>query len=243
MTSKERRPSKQDPSRAARSGDYEYKKRFYQSSEVADDYDFHRFSTNDRARRNARKWQTILKGLDKTTRVRRVLDMPCGTGRFTGHLAREGYHVVGCDISVPMMNKAQDAVEGTQGILGFAQGDAERLPFADRSFDCVISIRFLFHIDPVTRVRILREMGRVSRRWVIVDYRHRHSYRYFMWRLRWMLGLTSEKLRRVSRQDVEHEMRTAGLAVKHVIPVTRIFSDKWIVVGEAPSPASLRRRR
>lgn len=241
MSSAERRPSKTDPSRAARSGSYEYKKRFYQSDEVADDYDFHRFSTNDRARRNARKWQTIVKALGKTRKVRRILDMPCGTGRFTGHLAREGYRVVGCDISVPMLRKAQLAVEGTKGIRGFAQGDAERLPFRDRSFDCVISIRFLFHIDPRTRVRILREMGRVSRRWVIIDYRHRYSYRYCMWRLRRALGLTSEKLRRVTRRQMEHELRNAGLTLRHIIPVTRVFSDKWVVVAEAPSPSALRR--
>jgi SAM-dependent methyltransferase len=227
-----RKPSKTDVSRPGRAGDYAFKKQFYRDGAVALDYDFHRFGTGRRARRNARKWRTILAALERTSRVETILDLPCGTGRFTGHLAERGYQVVGSDISIEMMRLARDKTAAAAGVRGYLQADAEALPFRADSVDCVLCIRFLFHVDPATRVRMLREMSRVSRRWLIVDYRHRYSGRYVLWRLRKALGLTKTELPRVSRKQMEQEFRDAGLAVAEVVPVVRFFSDKWIVVGE-----------
>jgi ubiquinone/menaquinone biosynthesis C-methylase UbiE len=228
----ERRPGPADVSRADRAGSYGYKRRFYQSREVAADYDFHRFSSPRRARRNLRKWRTILRALAETEGVRSVLDLPCGTGRFTGPLAERGFTVVGCDISHEMMQAARTRAAGTEGLIGWVRADAERLPYADGSFDCVISIRFLFHVDPETRVRMLREMGRVSRRWLILDWRHKYSWHYALWRARRLLRLTRTPFPRVSRVQMEREYRAAGLRIRRVFPVARIFSDKWIVLGE-----------
>jgi cyclopropane fatty-acyl-phospholipid synthase-like methyltransferase len=84
-----RQPSRDDPSKPKQHG-YEYKKQFYQSSEVAADYDEHRFRTPKRMRRNARKWAAIQQALALTSGVKTIVDLPCGTGRFTGHLARAG---------------------------------------------------------------------------------------------------------------------------------------------------------
>ncbi len=236
MTIKGRRPSKDDPSRAQRDREYDYKKRFYRSAQVAEDYDFHRWGTKERARRNARKWATILRGLSYTERVQTILDLPCGTGRFTGPLSGRGYEVVGSDISREMMGQAAARSEGIDRIWGYVQADAEGLPFPDGAFDCVMSIRFLFHIDPETRVEILREMARVSRRWLILDYRHRYNYRYAMWTLKTFLGLRTTPLKRVSLEELRSECSRAGLSIKKIIPVVRIFSDKWIVVCEAVTP-------
>ena len=99
------KPSRDDPSKPKAHG-YAYKKQFYQSSEVAQDYDEHRFRTPKRQRRNARKWNAIQKALALTDGVKTIVDLPCGTGRFTGHLARAGYEVVGSDISIEMMQQA-----------------------------------------------------------------------------------------------------------------------------------------
>lgn len=227
-----RKPSKTDVSRPGRAGDYAFKKQFYRDGAVALDYDFHRFGTGRRARRNARKWRTILAALELTSRVETILDLPCGTGRFTGHLAERGYEVVGSDISIEMMRVARDKTAAAASVRGYLQADAEALPLRTDSVDCVLCIRFLFHVDPATRVRMLREMSRVSRRWLIVDYRHRYSSRYVLWRLRKALGLTKTELPRVGREQMEQEFRDAGLAVAEIIPVVRFFSDKWIVVGE-----------
>jgi SAM-dependent methyltransferase len=211
---------------------YAYKKGFYRNAEVASHYDQERFSGHLRQKRNLRKWRTIAMALDELgSDVRRVADLPCGTGRFTGSLARRGLEVVGADISREMMAEAIAATAGQERITGFVQADAEHLPFRDDDLDCVVSIRFMFHVDPLTRVAILRELGRVAR-FQIVDYRHRYSYRYARWRARRRLGLTSRNLERVSREGLELEFRDAGLRVRRILPIARVFSDKWIVIGE-----------
>lgn len=227
-----RKPSKRDVSRPLRSGDYGYKRQFYRSSEVADDYDFHRWGSRARAKRNSKKWRAILTALESTEGVRSVLDLPCGTGRFTGDLAGLGYSVVGSDISREMMGVARRRLAEVAGISGYMQADAERLALADGAVDCVISIRFLFHADSAARVRMVREMARVSRRWLILDYRHKYSYRYVSWRFRRALGLTDKPFDRVSRSGLERECQDAGVDVRRVIAVTRVFSDKWVVVCE-----------
>jgi hypothetical protein len=91
----------------------------------------------------------------------------------------------------------------------------------------------MMHVDPATRVRMLREFRRVSRRWVIVDYRHKYTFRYVLTHTFGKLGLGRTPLSRVSRQDLEQEFRDAGFAVRSVIRVSApLLSDKWVVLAE-----------
>ena len=225
------KPSRDDPSKPKEHG-YAYKKQFYQSSEVAADYDEHRFRTPRRIRRNERKWNAIRKALALAEGVKTVIDLPCGTGRFTGHLARAGYQVVGSDISLEMMQQSAKLLS-QDNIAGYVRADAEALPFRAKSADCVMSIRFLFHVDPQTRRRMLREFGRVSRRWIIADYRHKYSFRYGVWKLTRALRLTRRPFERVSVKSMKSEFEDAGLRVVKIVAVRRWLSDKWVVLAES----------
>ena len=228
-----KKPSRDDVSKP-KVEEYSYKKEFYRDAEVAADYDQHRFTTHRRLRRNVRKWRAIRRALEEAGDVGSVLDLPCGTGRFTGDLARAGLEVAGGDISLQMMRKAAMSPQVEDpGITGYVQADAEELPFRDRALDCVVSIRFMFHVDPITRRRILREMGRISRRWLIIDYRHKYSARWVSWRIRHVLGFLDKVPERVSRGDLQSEFHDAGLTIRHIFPVRRWLSDKWIVLAEA----------
>ena len=215
-----KRPGKSDPSRPKEDG-YDYKRDFYRSSQVADDYDFHRFSTPERQKRNARKWAAIEKALSLTSGVRTILDLPCGTGRFTGALARSGYEIVGSDISMEMLGKAASIPDGRQAnIRGYVQANAEHLPLRNDSLDCVVCIRFMMHVDPEHRVNMLREFARVSRRWVIVDYRHKYTFRYLLTHSFGRLGLGRTPLSRVSTAELHEEFRRGGLAIREIVRVS-----------------------
>jgi SAM-dependent methyltransferase len=73
----------------------------------------------------------------------RVLDLGCGAGTDSlvaaQMVAPEG-HVVGIDMTREMLDKARRAA-GEMGVenIEFVEGEAEQLPFADASFDVVIS--------------------------------------------------------------------------------------------------------
>jgi hypothetical protein len=120
-----------------------------------------------------------------------------------------------------------------QNIAGYVRADAEALPFKSKSTDCLMSIRFLFHVDPDTRRRMLREFGRVSRRWIIADYRHKYSFRYGTWKLSRALGLTRRPFERVSVKSMKSEFEDAGLRVVKIFAVRRWLSDKWVVLAES----------
>jgi ubiquinone/menaquinone biosynthesis C-methylase UbiE len=67
------------------------------------------------------------------------------------------------------------------GVLA-VQCDALQLPFADNSFDFVISSLFLHHLDDQQALDLVKEMGRVARkRFFIIDL-HRHPAAYYLYK-------------------------------------------------------------
>jgi SAM-dependent methyltransferase len=88
-------------------------------------------------------------GLDpETVRGKLVLDAGTGTGRFAQVLRRWGARVIGADLSLAV-EAAQRNVGGTGDAL-IVQADIARLPFAEATFDFIVSIGVLHH-TPDTR--------------------------------------------------------------------------------------------
>lgn len=69
-----------------------------------------------------------------------VLDVACGTGNLSIPLARGGAIVTGVDIAPNLLVQARErsAAEGLTAT--FDEGDAEQLPYADASFDVVVTM-------------------------------------------------------------------------------------------------------
>jgi len=93
----------------------------------------------------------------------RVLDMCCGTGIVTAAAARRGASITGLDFSAAMLVEARRR----QLHLRFDEGDAEALPYADASFDAVVSNFGVHHVPrPENAVRealrVLRPGGRFA---------------------------------------------------------------------------------
>jgi ubiquinone/menaquinone biosynthesis C-methylase UbiE len=91
-----------------------------------------------------------------------TLDVACGTGFLTRHLRGA---VTGLDQSRRMLDVAGVSAPRATFVLG----DAFALPFADDSFDRVVSGHFYGHLDATQRVTFLREVRRVASELVIVD--------------------------------------------------------------------------
>jgi ubiquinone/menaquinone biosynthesis C-methylase UbiE len=85
-----------------------------------------------------------------------VLEVGVGTGVVALGLGELGYHVVGVDLSLPMLETAKRRI-GPR----VAQADARRLPLADGSFDQAYSVWVLHVVGDVAAV--LGEVGRILR--------------------------------------------------------------------------------
>jgi ubiquinone/menaquinone biosynthesis C-methylase UbiE len=206
---------------------WESKQALYQRPEVVSGYDRRRFAT-DRA--TLRKWRVIRGMLARCGDVSTVLDVPCGTGRFTGRLAAHGLRVVAADLSLPMLAEAR---ERHGAPLDAVRCDAVRLPFADGAVDMVLCIRFLMHVPDHLTVPVLQELARVSRRWVLIDVRHLYAAGYWWKRLRRRLGLRVKlPPRRYTRSALAADLKEAGLTVWRQHWVTPGFSEKLLLLCE-----------
>jgi SAM-dependent methyltransferase len=110
--------------------------------------------------------QRITLDLLKTIGARRVLDVGGGHGQLTGPLVRAGYDVTvhgSADICRKRIAPLVDA-----GKCQFVTSSFLALPFPDRSFDAVVSVRLIMHTDQWPR--LIAEMCRVARHAVLVDY-------------------------------------------------------------------------
>ena len=91
-----------------------------------------------------------------------IVDVGCGTGRFTGPLAEKfGARVIGIDPSDRMLAEARRKVECSVASIEFMQAPAERLPLEDNCADLVFMSMMLHHLDD--RAQAARECRRVLR--------------------------------------------------------------------------------
>lgn len=74
----------------------------------------------------------------------KVLDVGCGAGRYYPHLLRNNPNVTyhGLDFSPGMLQKHPAS-------SGLVLGDAQRLPYADNSFDVVMANHMLYHVQDI----------------------------------------------------------------------------------------------
>jgi ubiquinone/menaquinone biosynthesis C-methylase UbiE len=89
---------------------------------------------------------------------KRVLDVACGVGYGTAHLAEQAKHVVGVDIDQIAIDYANSRYRSSDNVEFFCE-DAGQLHFDDATFDAVCSFETIEHVPDVNR--FLGEVRRV----------------------------------------------------------------------------------
>ena len=181
---------------------------WYQADDVAAEYDDKRFSRGGQLI-DRREKEAVLDAL-APIEDRRVLEIACGTGRFTVVMADRGADVVGLDISNAMLQQGREKARraGVSDHLEFLRGDAARLPFPDDHFDTVVAMRF-FHLadDPDS---FLGEMRRVASEQIVFDTFNRFSTRSIY---NWALPMGS---RLYSKSEVSVLLAKNDLTLRNV---------------------------
>jgi SAM-dependent methyltransferase len=131
----------------------------------AREYDDWYLGQGNFADRDRPGWEEEMRGLVDllaSLQAGRVLDAACGTGFLTRHLRGE---VTGIDQSAEMIEIARQRCPHA----AFVVGDALRPPFAEGSFDLVLTAHFYGHLREPDRQCFLVEARRVARALVVVD--------------------------------------------------------------------------
>ena len=95
-----------------------------------------------------------------------VLDVGGGHGQLAVPLARDGWNVTVLGSDESCRHRVRSVVDA--GACRFVVGNVIALPFPDKSFDVVLCFRLLTHCERWPE--LVRELCRVARRAVIVDY-------------------------------------------------------------------------
>lgn len=179
-----------------------------------------------------RLWKRALMDWATPRASHHLLDLAGGTGDIAGlWRARGGGPVTVCDINAEMIRvgRARSAAAGGDPAIGWSVGDAESLPFDDRTFD---RVTIAFGLRNVTRIdlalaemrRVLRpggrmlclEFSRITQPWLDSAY-DTYSFRVLPWlgekvaRDREAYVYLAESIRRFpDQQDLAERMRAAG---------------------------------
>ena len=120
------------------------------------------------------RWRAVARDIISHFSLRpgmRVLDVGCGKGFLVKDLMLEcpGLEAFGLDVSLYALMRCEGDVVGRLHL-----GSAEKLPFPDGSFDCVLSLNTIHNLPRPRAVRAMREIRRLSgdRAFVQVDSYH-----------------------------------------------------------------------
>jgi ubiquinone/menaquinone biosynthesis C-methylase UbiE len=156
----------------------------------------------------------------------RVLDVGCGTGRLVAALAERGVDVAGVDSSAGMLAVARRKLP--QG--RFVQAPAERLPFADGTFDRVVFGLVVHLVDRRAAFaearRVLSQDGAVA----IVTFDRSHFGGYYLQRYFPSIRTIDER-RFPDEETLRGELAEAGFARTRVVPLRQEASvDRDVVL-------------
>lgn len=104
--------------------------------------------------------------------IHKVLDVGCGAGIVSRELVRRYPTVIASDRAfVPLLQMSGTGV-------AILQSDVSFLPFADCTFDAVVATELIEHLTESARKIALREIRRVSRRFVLLSVPYRETLEY-----------------------------------------------------------------
>ncbi len=159
----------------------------------------------------------------KMIRGKRVLDMGCGSGRFTlGFVPLGASEIIGIDLGEQgiAVGKKITALHKLTNVT-FTRGDVLNLPFSDESFDFVFCKGVIHHTG--NREKGLHELARVLKKG--------GSAFLYMYGSGGIFWTSREKMREVTKH-IPMEYAVAVLDMLGMPPKRYIFADSWYVPVE-----------
>ncbi|WP_305064532.1 class I SAM-dependent methyltransferase [Methanococcoides sp.] len=142
------------------------------------------------SRREKKVWQEIFTGVFGKEKLK-ILDVGTGPGISAILLIELGHDVTGMDLSEVMLKNARENATRFDLPVDLIQGDAEKLPFEDGSFDAIFNRHVLWTLqNPEMAIaewrRVLKSGGKI----VIID-GNWDDYKRIIYKRIWQIFLAS----------------------------------------------------
>lgn len=175
----------------------------------------------------------IDRALASIPKTHRVLDVPCGGGRVTIHLAKKGYRMMSADLSDAMIAIARENIANEGLKSGVEKQDVERLALPDKSVDTIVSFRLFHHFpNQEIRARVASELCRVAAHNVVLSYFSPLSLTSARNKLRAAVGGKQAKKFATSLAEIEGYFRAGGFSLVKDFAQTPLIHTLHVAVFE-----------
>ncbi|MDT3696351.1 MAG: class I SAM-dependent methyltransferase [Ignavibacterium sp.] len=100
-----------------------------------------------------------------------VIDVGCGTGRFSFLAADKAAKVVGIDLSEKNINTAKRTLEkNPNSKISFIHSSLSELAKTNQHFDYAVMTYVIHEVNPEERINLLKEMSSIADKIIIGDY-------------------------------------------------------------------------
>jgi ubiquinone/menaquinone biosynthesis C-methylase UbiE len=169
------------------------------------------------------EWKLIRAHLAGVGHSRVILELPCGGGRITPAFADAADLIIEADIAIGQVRYGRAASEVATP-CAWMTASAFHIPLRDDSVDGTICIRLAHHLPTdAERGRLIRELLRVSQRFVILTFYDPRSLKNLTRRLRHPIKPKPVKPAMTPERVAEHA-RAGGGRLVAAPPLSRIVS-------------------
>lgn len=122
----------------------------------------HNYAVNDESRFiKAKKIIACLEYIDGSLTTKEVLEIGCGSGIIASEISKIVKRVTAIDITDKTIKSAMQSQNISGSSFQYITGDATKMPFADNSFDIIVSNQVFEHVTK--QGKLINDMHRVLR--------------------------------------------------------------------------------
>lgn len=200
----------------------------YQSLDAARTYDAG--YEQRRSRITIREKEILHAFLKRYGTVSTILDAPCGGGRLSTAIADHAKSIVEMDIAIGQLLLGRES-RLDAAHQSWIRASALDIPLGNASVDGVVCIRLSHHLySPQERERLLTELLRVARHFVVFHYVDGRSPRYLLRALRIRLSAGRRRRNWMTRDEIRAVVQRHGARIIADVPARPLQPHRYVLI-------------
>ncbi len=165
--------------------------------------------------------------------VHSVCDIPCGPGTLFPYWHKKGYKLVGADLSDRMIEAAGNIFKhlNLEGRVIKCNAFTLKNSLKEDEVDLIASVRFFYYFKRDKRIELLKTMGEVSRKYLLVQYKTTETRKG---KQRFKKVSSSDLpsfIQLCSSEEILEELRLACLDCLKIVPISQASERVFVMAA------------